>query len=227
MFKPRVLTNNTVRLSDIWTLKHYPRGREGDMVTQERSSSSHLSCDGIERCVFRSHHDPIDTLVDRFTLRSILQFLDEGLQDLSDGMMRIGTFFIILKPLVQRRQEIGVNVNDIANVQDVVPKQAFELKRDLPISPAKKFRQAVELGLREEVTRLYFDIHLCGTCKASPTAEIPDLETGFVFVEVKNDLVGVWRHTSMGRTQGAETFAGLLDVGIAIEMFFLEKWGCV
>ena len=143
-------------------------------------------------------------------------------------MVLVGTFFIFLKPFVQRRQAIRVNVYDIADVQEVVPKQGLELKRDLPIGLAEKFRQAVDLGLREEVARLYFDIHLCGACETSPLTEVPDLETSFVFVEVENDLVSIGRHTSVGRIEGAYTFAVfLLHSGIAVVFFLLEEWGCV
>jgi hypothetical protein len=202
VFEPRVLTDDTVRLSNIRSFEHHPRRGEGDVVTQERSFSSHLPCEGIKKRLFRRHHNPVDALVNGFILWSTLQLLDEVLQDLSDGMMRIDTFLVILEPFVQRRQAIRVDVNDIANVQEVVPKQGLELKRDLPIrvGPAEKFRQAVDLGLCEEVAGLDFDFHLCGTCETSPLTEILDLETGFVFVEVEDDWVNVWRHTSVGRT---------------------------
>lgn len=57
--------------------------------------------------------------------------------------------------------------------------------------------------------------------------EIPDLETSFVFVEVENDLVNVWCHTSVGRGQGAEAFEVLLYFGIAVVLFLLEERRCV
>ena len=97
------------------------------------------------------------------------------------------------------------------------------MKPDLPIGLAEEFRQAVELGLCEEVARLDFDIHLFGTCEASPTTETSDLVTSFVFVEVENELVGVWRHTSVGGTQGAYAFAvavaAVLHGGITVVVF--------
>jgi len=198
VFGPRELTNNTVGLSDIRSFEHHPRWRESNVVTQERSSRSHLRCNGIKRSLFRGHHDPIDTLGHRFILGSSLQLLDEVLQHLGNGMVRICTFLVLLKPFVQRPQPIRVNVNDIDNVQEVVPKKGLELKRDLPICPGEEFRQAVELGLCEEVAGLDFDFHLCGTCEAGPLTEILDLETGFVFVEVEDDLMNVWRNAGMG-----------------------------
>ena len=122
VFKPRELTKDAVRLSDVWSFEHHPRRREGNMVAQEGSSSGHLRCDGIKKCLLRNHRDPIDTLGYRFILRSILKLFDEVLQHLSDGMIRIEAFFVILEPFVQRPQAIGVNVNGIANMQEVVPK---------------------------------------------------------------------------------------------------------
>ena len=68
VFESRELTDDTIGLSDIRSLKHYPRRGEGNVVTQERSSSGHLRCDGIERRLFRSHHNSIDTLLNRFIL---------------------------------------------------------------------------------------------------------------------------------------------------------------
>lgn len=54
--------------------------------------------------------------------------------------------------------------------------------------------------------------------------EILDLVTSFVFVEVENDLMNVWRNASMSRVQRTETFAiPLLDIGITIEIFLLEE----
>ena len=101
------------------------------------------------------------------------------------------------------------------------------MKRDFPIGSAKKFRKAVELGLSKEVLRLDFDLHRCGTCEASPMTEIPDLGTGFVFVEVEDDLVSVLCYTSVGGSQGAETFAVLLLEGITVVVFLLEERRCV
>jgi hypothetical protein len=54
-----------------------------------------------------------------------------------------------------------------------------------------------------------------------------DLEAGFVFVEVENDLMNVWRHKSVGRTQGAETFVILpLHGGITVVFLLLEERRC-
>jgi hypothetical protein len=98
------------------------------------------------------------------------------------------------------------------------------LKRNLPIGPAEKFREAVELGLRKEVTRLNFDIHRHGAWKVSPLTKIFDLVTGLVFVEVENNLVNVWGHTSVGGVERAETFTILpLHFGITIEVLLLEE----
>jgi len=199
VFKPRELTDDAIRLSDVWSFEHHPCRREGNVVAQKGSSRGHLRCDGIKRRLLRNHQDPIDTLGHRFLLRSTLKLFDEVLQHLSDGIIWICAFFVVLEPFVQRLQEVRVDVNDIANVQEVVPKQGLELKGDLPIGLAEKFRQAVELGLSEEVLRLDFDIHRCGTREASPVTEILDLDTGFVFVEVEDDLVNVRCYTSVGR----------------------------
>lgn len=117
-----------------------------------------------------------------------------------------------------------MDINHIVNAQKVVPKQALELKRNLPIGFTEKFRQAVELGLREEVAGLNFDIHGRGTRETSPMTKIPDFVASLVFMEVENDLVDVWRYTSMGGPQRTETSAIiLLFFGIAIEVFFLEE----
>ena len=121
VFEPREPPNDTVRLGDVRSFEHHPRRREGNVVTQERSSSSHLRCDGVKIRLFGSHHNPIDALVDRFILWSILQLLDEVLQDFSDGVMRIDTFLVTFKPFVQRRQATRVDVNHIADVQEIVP----------------------------------------------------------------------------------------------------------
>ena len=118
-----------------------------------------------------------------------------------------------------------VDVNDIANAQEVVPKQRLELERDLPIGCTEEFRQTVELGLREEVARLNFDIHLYGSWEASPVTKVLDLAPGFVFVEVEYDLMDVWRHTGVGRAQRTETFATLfllLRVGITMLSILLQ-----
>jgi len=199
VFKPREPTNDAIGLSDVWSFEHHPRWRESNVMAQKGSSRGHLRCDGIKRCLLRNHQNLIDTLGYRFILRSALKLFDEVLQHLSDGMIWICAIFVVLEPFVQRLQEVRVNVNDITNVQEVVPKQGLELKGDLPIGLAEKFRQAVELGLSEEVLGLDFDVHRCGTREASPVTEILDLDTGFVFVEVEDDLVNVRCHTSMGR----------------------------
>jgi hypothetical protein len=125
--------------------------------------------------------------------------IDEILQGLSDGMIPIRTFLVELEPPVQGGQAKRVDINDIINTQKVVPKQTFELERDLPIGLAEEFRQAVELRLRKEVAGLDFDIHGYGTWEVSQLTEVPDLVTSFVFVEVENDLMGVWRDSSVSR----------------------------
>ena len=199
VFKPREPTNDAIGLSDVQSYGHHPRWREGNVVAQKGSSRGHLCCDGIKRRLLRNHQDPIDTLGYRFVLRSALKLFDEVLQHLSDEIVWICAFFVVLEPFVQRLQEVRVNVNGVANVQEVVPKQGLELKGDLPIGLAEKFRQAVELGLSEEVLRLDFNIHRCRTREASPVTEILDLDTGLVFVEVEDDLVNVRCYASVGR----------------------------
>lgn len=97
------------------------------------------------------------------------------------------------------------------------------MKRDLPIGPAEKFRKAIELGLREEIPRLDFDIHRRRTWEVGQLTEIPNLVTSFVFVKVEDDLVNVWRHTSVSRIQGAEPFTVLLHVGVTVVEFVLEE----
>ena len=57
--------------------------------------------------------------------------------------------------------------------------------------------------------------------------EVLDLGTGFVFVEVEDDLVNVRCYTSVGRIQGAETFAILLLEGITVVLFLLEERRCM
>ena len=57
--------------------------------------------------------------------------------------------------------------------------------------------------------------------------EVLDLGTGFVFVEVEDDLVNVRCYTSVGRSKGAEAFAVLLLEGITIVVFLLEERRCV
>ena len=224
VFAPRELTNDTVGLSEIRSFEHHPRRREGNVVTQECSSRTHLACDGVESCAFRRQHNPIDTLGDRFALWSTLQLFDKVLQCLRDGMVWVGRIIVLLESPTQRRQAIRVDVNDIANVQEVVAKEGLELKGDLPIGLAEKFRQTIQLGLREEVARLDFDVHLCRTSQAGPLTEVLDFETSFVFVEVENDLMNVWGHTSVGRVQGAETFAVLLYSWITVVVFLLKEW---
>lgn len=142
-------------------------------------------------------------------------------------MIRIGAILVFLEPFIQRPQAIGVNVNDLANVQEIAPKQGLELKCDLPIRPTEKFCEAVELGLSEEVLRLDFDSHRCRACEAGPLTEILDFETSFVFMEVEDDLVGVRRHTSVCRGQGANAFAVLLHVGITVVVLLLEERRCM
>ena len=122
-------------------------------------------------------------------------------------MVGISTFLVILEPVVQGRQTMRVDINDIADAQEVVPEQTLELKRDFPIGFAEKFGQAVQLRLRKEVARLNFDIYVCRTWETSPVTEVLNLVTSLVFVEVKDDLVNVWRHTSVGRAQRADAFA--------------------
>ena len=53
--------------------------------------------------------------------------------------------------------------------------------------------------------------------------EILDLGTGFVFVEVEDDLVNVRCYTSVGRSQGAETFAVSLLEETTVAVFLLEE----
>ena len=139
-------------------------------------------------------------------------------------MVRIGTFLVILEPVVQGRQTMRVDINDIADAQEVVPEQTLELKRDFPICLAEKFGQAVQLRLRKEVARLNFDIYVRRTWETSPVTEVLNLVTSLVFVEVKDDLVDVWRYTSVGRAQRANAFAiSLPCIGVTIEVFLLEE----
>lgn len=62
VFETRVLANDTVGLSNVRSFEDHPCRREGDVVTQECSSPTHLLCNGIKSRDFWSHHDPIDTL---------------------------------------------------------------------------------------------------------------------------------------------------------------------
>lgn len=227
MFKARVLANNAVRLCDVRSFEYHPRWREGDVVTQEGCSSSHPCCEGIKEPPFRGHYYPIDALGHRFTLRSILKLFDEVLQYLSNGMIRIETL-VTLELVVQGLQSIDANINDIVNVQEVFSKQGFELKGNFPIGPTEEFREAVDLGLSEEVARLDFDVHRCRRWESGPTTEVYDLGVGLVFVEVEDDLVNVWRYASVGGIQGAETFTIILLLfRITVVMFLLEEGGCM
>ena len=227
MFKARELANDAIRLCDVRSFEYHPRWREGDVVTQECCSSSHPCCEGIKEPLFRGQYYPIDTLGHRFIRRSILELFDEVLQYLSNGMMRIKTL-VTLKLVVQGLQSIDANINDIVDVQEVFSKQGFELKGDFPIGPTEEFREAVDLGLSEEVARLDLDFHRRRRWKSGPTTEVSDLGAGFVFVEVEDDLMNVWRYASVGGIQGAETFAViLLQLRITVVMFLLEERGCM
>lgn len=227
VFKARELANDTVRLCDVWSFEHHSRWHKGDVVTQECCSSCHPSCERIKEPLFWRYCYPVNTLGHRFTLRPILKLIDEVLQHLSNRMIPIETFLVSLELFVQGPQSLGVNLNDIANVQEVAPKQGFELKGNLPIGPTEKFREAVDLRLGEEVARLDFDVYRCRRRESGPTTEVYDLETGFVFVEVEDDLVSVWRHTGVGRIQGAETLTVPLYGRIAVVMFLQEERGCM
>ena len=57
--------------------------------------------------------------------------------------------------------------------------------------------------------------------------EILDLGTSFVFVEVEDDLVNVRRYTSVGGSQGAETFTVFLYGGITVVVLLLEERRCM
>lgn len=62
MFETGKPTNDTIGLCDVWPLEDHPRRRKGDMVTQERSSVTHLLRDRVKGCLFRNHNDLIDAL---------------------------------------------------------------------------------------------------------------------------------------------------------------------
>ena len=227
MFKAREPANDAVRLCDVRSFEHLPRWRKGDVMTQECCSASHPRCEGIEEPLLRSHCYPVNTLGHRFTLRPISKLIDEVLQHLGNRMMRIETLLVGLEPLVQGPQSIGVNLDDITNVQEAAPKQGFKLKGNLPIGSTEKFCEAVDLRLSKEIARLDFDVHRCRRWESSPTTEVPDLGTGFVFVEVEDDLVSVWCHTGVGGTQGAETFTVPLYTRITVVLFLQEERGCM